>query len=159
MYIRTSLAELVLALLVVSSVACSSFVDNEGVVPCVPGCFNEDCPETFDFCAEAHGSCRPVPCKTNADCDGLDSCDRGVTRSRKFVCDASGQCVRTPSPCPNNCGKGQPCPEPGELCFTMANQCKYCDIHRCFRDSDCDNLRKANPGIEFECDEMKCVVK
>ncbi len=65
-----------------------------GDVMCVDGCFNQDCPGTYDFCTEENGACAAVPCAGDADCGGLAACDDpGRGSSPFFYCD-DGQCRR-----------------------------------------------------------------
>lgn len=65
-----------------------------GEVMCIEGCFNQDCPGTYDFCTEAFGDCSAVPCEADADCGGLVACDDpGRGSSPFFYCD-DGRCRR-----------------------------------------------------------------
>ena len=68
--------------------------DGPDPVACVPDCFNQDCPGTYDFCTVARGVCEAVPCDGDGDCVGLAACDDPARGSPPvFYCD-DGHCRR-----------------------------------------------------------------
>jgi predicted Ser/Thr protein kinase len=62
---------------------------------CVPGCYNQQCADTFGMCTREHGLCQPVPCSTDEACSMLAACDFPGKHGPAFRCNLdAGLCER-----------------------------------------------------------------
>lgn len=138
------------------SITCSGPQRTEPV-RCVPGCFNEWCPGTYDFCTQSQGACAPVACKRAEDCAGLGACDRSVRNSKEFRCE-QGYCRRLNTTCLNECASDAQCGK-DEFCFCNQGTCCWCDVHLCDVEADCNLLRQTYPESSFACQGGRCVVR
>ena len=138
-------------------IGCSGAGTNPGPVTCVPGCCNEACPGSFEFCAKDKGACAPVSCARDGDCAGLGACDRNSRLAKTFVCD-QGFCRRKVDHCPKECSADAHC-KAGESCFCFKGTCCWCDVHVCKTYSDCAVMRQVYPGVEFSCTGGRCVAQ
>ena len=72
---------------------------------CAPGCFNQQCIGKHALCDRQHGSCAPVPCTVDAECEAVAACDFPDKGYHAFRCSPEARvCERvslapTPVPC------------------------------------------------------------
>lgn len=152
-----------------------------GEPACVPGCLNQSCPGTYDFCLADHGECQPVPCSEHTDCCALEACDDPAKDSvPRFYCDG-GQCRRDKTeqhtvscgdgPAPGTVGFGGTCQPSRGLCgpdlaclYNLGDELGYCTM-ACTVDADCrEDPSVRGPGIVLGCtevapDERRCIFR
>ncbi|MCB9700568.1 MAG: serine/threonine protein kinase [Myxococcales bacterium] len=78
---------------------------------CAPGCYNQHCIGKHDLCDREHGSCEPVPCTTDAECEAVAACDFPDKGPHNFRCSPEARvCERVSlAPAPVACGADEVC--------------------------------------------------